>query len=74
MPQVDRPVVTYKAHYICDDCRIGTMISTGFAFTTNPPQYPHDCSHCNKRTVFPVQYPTIVYKDKWIPVEYTEHF
>lgn len=62
MPQVEKEVKVYKAHYICDECKIGTMIYTGFAFTTNPPQYPHDCSHCKKRVNFPVAYPTIIHK------------
>jgi hypothetical protein len=62
MPQVEKEVKVYKAHYICDECKIGTMISTGFAFTTNPPEYPHDCSHCKARKNFLVKYPTIIHK------------
>jgi hypothetical protein len=62
MPQIEQLVRTYEANYICDECKIGTMVSTGFCFTTNPPEYPHDCSHCHKRVNFLVKYPTIIHK------------
>lgn len=51
--------------YVCDECHIGLMESTGVALMSNPPWYPHHCSHCGVKKNFSKQYPTVWYE----PVE-----
>ena len=36
---------------ICDKCG-GHMVSTGECLTSNPPQYPYECEHCNHREIY----------------------
>lgn len=42
MPQENRP---------CEKCGIGYLRPTGYALLSNPPQYPHVCTHCHHEQV-----------------------
>lgn len=64
MPEIKTEVKCYKIIKICDECGEGLMVATGFPFTSNPPQYPHDCSNpeCKIRENYFIQYPFIKYE------------
>ena len=48
--------------YVCDECGTGLMESTGVALMSNPPWYPHHCSHCGATKNISERYPTVRYR------------
>lgn len=52
-------VISIKQRLLCDDCDC-EMESTGQAYMSNLPQYPHKCPKCGKINCTNVLYPTII--------------
>jgi len=53
-----KEVKTFVVNYICDECGKGKMVPTaGIYLTSNPPQWPHECTHCNNTKTFRICYP-----------------
>lgn len=63
MPSERRvPAQAYVVRLYCD---CGTeMEPTGQVLTTDPPQYPHHCSSCNRRTVQGKPFPYVDYEEE----------
>ena len=57
-----RDVKTKMADERCPVCKIGFLRPTGVVFPTNPPQFPHKCTHCEYGATFPVRYPYIIHE------------
>lgn len=58
MAEKEVEVKTVQVEYQCDECGVGYMLSTGVQRMSLPPQYEHQCSHCNHLQSFRgVQYP-----------------
>ena len=65
MPEVENEVKVFEVNYICDKCGIGKMKPTGEAQLSDPPQYPHKCTHCgHTESYFNNMYPIIRYQIK----------
>lgn len=63
MKFIDSEVKAYERQYVCPHCDVGYLKNTGMALMSNPPQYVHICTHCDKTTnVRGEQYPKIIYK------------
>lgn len=49
----------HRIDYICDRCHEGSMIAANLVYTSNPPQYPHQCDVCGWTATFPKTYPHV---------------
>lgn len=48
--------------YNCDFCKKGEMLPTGKnVWSTEPPQFEHECTHCYAKILFDEKYPLIRY-------------
>lgn len=47
-----KKVEIVQVDYKCPKCEEGYLRPTGTCFTTNPPMYPHRCTHCNYAETF----------------------
>lgn len=54
------PVQYYEVELLCDYCE-EPMASTGFAYQTNPPQFPHVCPNGHEIVVAQI-YPSVQYE------------
>ena len=54
----------FIVEYLCPNCKIGKLTHSGMVLTSNPPQYPHNCSNCNYTETFTKIYPSISYEPK----------
>ncbi len=66
MAETKQPVTVYRTDMQCDQCGIGQMRPTGYAYPTSPPQYPHQCNHCGHTDTYRKVYPQISYEIKEI--------
>lgn len=55
------PVSVVRVQRHCD-CG-GVMESWGICLTSDPPQYPHKCTHCGVSETFNKTYPYIEYEE-----------
>lgn len=46
--------------YICDECKVGEMKTTGRTLLSSPPFYGHQCGHCNAQAQLRTIYPRVV--------------
>ena len=62
--EIKKELKTYEVKMLCDECEKGFMISTGMAYMTSPPRYPHRCSddYCRNEETYDVSYPRITYE------------
>lgn len=58
MSESKKLVRTYEIDYMCDVCGIGRVLPTGICYTTFPPKFPHECSHCHEKYIFNFTYPS----------------
>ncbi len=49
---------------VCDACKGGEMVFSGYVLTSNPPQYGHCCESCKHECAFDKKYPVITYEKK----------
>lgn len=61
MPIEQVPVRAFRQTYRCDSCGIGWMSWTGMSLSSNPPKFPHVCSHCGDKATLLATYPMIVH-------------
>lgn len=48
--------------YICDDCEKGELLPNGNnKWNVAPPQFEHECNHCNARKMLNEKFPLIRY-------------
>lgn len=59
MPEV-RNVQVNQVDERCPICKNGWMRPNGIVLTTNPPQYPHQCTSYNYQQTYSVKYPYTV--------------
>jgi len=66
MPISKKDVMTIKQEYLCDDCGKGVyrLVHDLPVTNTNPKQYKHACSNCQKETMFTLVYPTLIYQEQ----------
>lgn len=57
MGEMRQEVKVFTVSYLCDDCGMGVMESTGAVFLSNPPQYPCECKNCGSKKTFLKNYP-----------------
>ena len=50
-------------NYVCDGCNNGLMEHTNMALMTDPPQYPHQCTHCGAVKNLLKRYPYVRYEE-----------
>lgn len=66
MPILEKQIEVTKQEYVCEDCQKGVfrLVHDLPISNTNPKQYLHACSNCQKETMFTVIYPTLMYKEQ----------
>ncbi len=57
MPEKLYPVQVVGVGYVCDECKIGMMQSTGLMLTCYPPMYRHKCDQCGTHVDLRETYP-----------------
>lgn len=56
----------YKSEYLCDECGVGHLESTGISYPTYPKQWPHECTNpdCDYKLSFTdMIYPTTIIEE-----------
>lgn len=64
MAETTAPLEVVEVDYVCDACGTGRMRPAGTMLLTDPPKWPHQCSHCGDEKVFGTKYPTVGYRRK----------
>ena len=62
MGEVKKQLFPVDVKYICDDCGIGEMNSTGVMLPVDPPIYEHECNNCKTVKNFKTIYPAIIFE------------
>lgn len=57
------PLDVFTVQAMCDGCG-GVMRTSGVAFMSSPPQYPHECIDCGHRETLKRHYPYTDYRAK----------
>lgn len=56
--EINKEVKIIEVHFKCDKCGDGFLRPTGLCLTSNPPRYPHKCTHCDySETFVDITYP-----------------
>lgn len=55
-------VDTYIINFMCEKCKVGSMVSSGIILTSDPPKYEHRCNKCGIKENYDIRYPDIRYE------------